>query len=157
VTTPSHEMREILLSILSACYSTPDVAATQQLGVQLSNAVKRDGVVIIQNQSVEVYSRIIPPLVDALRLCDKLSFPIIQIDPQPPLQIEAQAPEPTSDILDRACRWLYENAYRWEAAQDAFKDHYLGYVVGRFKTKAEAAEFLGIGPTYLSKMTRRED
>jgi hypothetical protein len=34
------------------------VHATQQMGVNMSNAVKREGVVIIQNQNVEVYARI---------------------------------------------------------------------------------------------------
>jgi hypothetical protein len=34
------------------------VHATQQMGVNMSNAVKREGVVIIQNQNIEVYARI---------------------------------------------------------------------------------------------------
>lgn len=142
------EMKAILLEILEMAFQPADVTATQQMGVNMSNAVKRDGVVIIQNQNVEVYARIMPSMVRALRLCDSLGnpYPII------PLQI-AEEDKESAHILDKACKWLWEHEYKWEAAQDAFKDHYLGWVVGKFKTKREAAEFLGVGATYLSKMT----
>ena len=146
----ANEMKAILLEILELAFQPADVTATQQMGVNMSNAVKRDGVVIIQHQNVEVYARIMPSMVRALRLCDSFE-PAVAIAYEP-MQI-AEEDKDSADILDRACKWLYEHEYRWEAAQDAFKDHYLGWVVGKFKTKREAAEFLGVGATYLSKMT----
>jgi hypothetical protein len=39
-------------------FQNGDVHATQQMGVNMSNAVKREGGVIIQNQNIEVYARI---------------------------------------------------------------------------------------------------
>ena len=149
----ANEMKAILLEILEQAFQPADVTATQQMGVNMSNSVREKGVVIIQNQNVEVYARIMPSMVRALRLCDSFE-PAVSIAYEP-LQIAQQAPRDHdgAEILDRACEWLYINEYRWEAAQDAFKDHYLSWVVGKFKTKREAAEFLGVGPTYLSKMT----
>jgi hypothetical protein len=49
--------------MLESAFQNGDVHATQQMGVNMSNAVKREGVVIIQNQNVEVLARIIPSMV----------------------------------------------------------------------------------------------
>jgi hypothetical protein len=145
----ANEMKAILLEILEQAFQPADVTATQQMGVQMSNAVKREGVVIIQNQNVEVYARIMPSMVRALRLCDSFE-PVVEITHEPLQLPEARDYE---TILDRACEWLFVNGYKWEKAQEIFKENYLSYVVGQFKTKREAAEFLGVGATYLSKMT----
>jgi hypothetical protein len=142
---PSQEIRSILFDILEQAFQPPDVSATQQMGVQLSNAVKREGVVIIQNQNVEVYARIVPSILRAIRLCDQPD-----VITHEPLQIEASTDE---DPLEKACEWMFKRGYKWEIAQDAFRNHYLSCVVDHFKTKREAAQFLGMGPTYLSKKT----
>jgi hypothetical protein len=148
---PQNEMKSILLEILEMAFQAPDINATQQLGVQLSNAVKRDGVVIIQNQNVEVYAKIMPSMVKALRLCD--SFEVINHEP---LQIENVKVEDAREPITLICEWFFNNNYKWEAMQDFMRLSYINYVISQFNTKRESAEFLGIGPTYLSKISAKE-
>ena len=52
------ELKTLLLEILESAFQNGDVHATQQMGVNMTNAVKREGVVIIQNQNIEVHARI---------------------------------------------------------------------------------------------------
>ena len=158
----ANEMKAILLEILEQAFQPADVTATQQMGVQMSNAVKRDGVVIIQNQNVEVYARIMPAMVRALRLCDSFE-PVVEIAHEP-LQIAQQQPRINADVddddadaIEKVCRWFFYNECKWEAARETFKDRYISYVVNHFKTKREAAEFLGVNPTYLSKLTAQKE
>jgi hypothetical protein len=152
------EVKMLLMDVLESAFQSGDVTATQQLGVNMSNAVKRDGVVIIQNQNVEVYARIMPTMVKALRMCDALETkahraPVIQYEPAP-AQLPAPAAAPGSDPVDACCSWLYENRIRWQEMQDLMRARYLSHVLGRFKTKNEAARYLGVGNTYLCKLSR---
>ena len=150
----ANEMKAILLEILEMAFQPADVTATQQMGVNMSNAVKREGVVIIQNQNVEVYARIMPSMVKALRLCDSFE-PAVAVAYEP-LQIvkgETEGNPDLADIIQRVCRSMFDHEYRLETAQSVLKESYLEYVISQFKTKREAAEFLGVGATYLSKMT----
>ena len=147
---PQNEMKSILLEILEMAFQTPDINATQQLGVQLSNTVKRDGVVIIQNQNVEVYAKIMPSMVKALRLCD--SFEVIN----EPLQIENVKVEDAREPLQIICEWFFSNKYKWKDMQETINTSYLSYLVNQFHTKKEAADFLNVGSTYLSKLTPKE-
>jgi hypothetical protein len=134
------------------------VHATQQMGVNMSNAVKREGVVIIQNQNVEVLARIMPTMVKTLKLCDAMesswrSHAAIEREPQ-----QKQLPPPVNDDdtdpIETCCSWLYENHINWQNMQDLMKARYLEYVISRFKTKTEAAKWLGVGSTYLCKLSK---
>jgi hypothetical protein len=152
------ELKMLLLEILESAFQNGDVHATQQMGVNMSNAVKREGVVIIQNQNVEVLARIMPSMVKTLKLCDAMesswrSQGAITIDPQQP-QLPPPAGENDTDPIDACCAWLYENRIQWQEMQDLMKARYLEYVIDRFKTKAEAAKWLGVGSTYLSKLSK---
>jgi hypothetical protein len=75
------------------------------------------------------------------------------IDPQ-----QAQLPPPKdeddTDPIDACCAWLYENRITWQDMQDLMKARYLEYVIGHFKTKTEAAKWLGVGSTYLCKLSK---
>ena len=147
---PQNEMKSILLEILEMAFQAPDINATQQLGVQLSNTIKRNGVVIIQNQNVEVYAKIMPSMVKALRLCD--SFEVIN----EPLKIENVKVEDAREPLQLICEWFFQNKYKWKDMQETINTSYLAYVVNQFHTKKEAADFLNVGSTYLSKLTPKE-
>lgn len=146
--TSANDIKAVLLEIMEEMFQPADVTATQQMGVQLSNAVKREGVVIIQNQNVEVYARIMPSMVKALRLCDALE-PAMEIVHEP---LQLMAPE--SDPINECCKFMFEEGQDWEGMQALIKLKYLIFVCNQFNTKAEAAKFLGVGPTYLSKMTK---
>jgi hypothetical protein len=152
------ELKALILDMLEGAFQGSDVNATQQMGVNMSNAVKREGVVIIQNQNVEVYARIMPSMVKMLKLCDALEvssrsqIEVVQ-DPQH-RQIPAPAAKVDADPIDACCSWLYENHVGWQDMQDLMKTRYLEYVITRFRTKTEAAKWLGVGSTYLSKLSK---
>lgn len=152
------ELKILLLEMLESAFQNGEVHATQQMGVNMSNAVKREGVVIIQNQNVEVYTRIMPPMVKALKLCDAMesiwrSQAEVTIDLQQP-QLPAPADPENTDPVDACCAWLYENHIPWQAMQDLMKARYLEYVISRSRTKTEAAKWLGVGSTYLCKLSK---
>ena len=148
-----NEMKELLLEILENVFKAPDVTATQQMGVQLSTAVKREGVVIIQNQNVEVLSHIVPLITKGLRLCDQEPILITQEPKEEILEITQEHTEPITDV----CHYFYQRETKWQDMQDIMRTHYMNYVLSRLPTKAKAAKFLGIGPTYLSKLSKKEE
>jgi hypothetical protein len=152
------ELKVILLEILESAFQGGELQTTQQMGVSLSNAVKREGVVIIQNQNVEVYARIMPSMVKALKLCDAMESSWrnqmeIQIAPQPQ-RLPATAADDPADPVEACCSWLFENHFKWQDMQELMKARYLEYVMGQFKTKTDAAQWLGIGNTYLCKLSK---
>jgi hypothetical protein len=152
------ELKVILLEILESAFQGGDVQATQQMGVNVSNAVKREGMVIIQNQNVEVYARMMPSMVKALKLCDAMESSWrnqieINIDPQPK-QLPSTAADDDPDPIEACCSWLFENQFKWQDMQELMKARYLEYVMGQFKTKTDAAKWLGIGSTYLCKLSK---
>lgn len=140
------DLKQLLFSILESAYQTPDISATQQMGVNMSNAVKKDGVVIIQNQNVEVYAKVIPAVVKALKMCDAIQVPnvseVIEIEHNP------------VDPIESCCKQFYDNETKWIDMQDIMKARYLEYVISKFPSKSMAAKWLGIGPTYLNKLTK---
>jgi hypothetical protein len=146
-----------MLEILEMMFQAPDVTATQQMGVQMSNAVREKGVVIIQNQNVEVMARIGPPVLKVLRMleeiADKRLEPVtLEIQSQPQLQLAEPERMTPVDAINDACAQMFENGVNWDSMQDLMRTRYIEYVVDHFGTKREAAEFLKVGPTYLSKM-----
>jgi hypothetical protein len=152
------ELKMLLLEILESAFQNGDVHATQQMGVNMSNAVKREGVVIIQNQNVEVLARIMPSMVKTLKLCDAMESSwrrqvAITTDMQQP-QLPPPVVEDDTDPVESCCAWLYENHTKWQDMQDLMKARYLEYVINRFKTKTEAAKWLGVGSTYLCKLSK---
>jgi len=152
------EIKMLLLEILESAFQSGDVNATQQMGVNMTNAVKREGVVIIQNQNVEVYARIMPLMVKTLKLCDAVESSwrgqaSIELEPQQK-QLPLPADDDDPDPIEACCSWLYDNHIQWQDMQDLMKARYLEYVIGRFKTKTEAAKWLGVGSTYLCKLSK---
>jgi hypothetical protein len=107
---------------------------------------------------VEVYARIMPLMVKTLRLCDAMesswrSQAAIELEPQQK-QLPPPADDDDTDPIEACCAWLYENHIQWQDMQDLMKARYLEYVIGRFKTKTEAAQWLGVGSTYLCKLSK---
>ena len=150
------DIRNIMLEILEMMFQAPDVTATQQMGVQMSNAMREKGVVIIQNQNVEVMARIGPPVLKVIRMleeiADKRLEPVTVEISQQQLQLAEPKRMTPVDSINEACAQMFERGINWDAMQDLMKSRYIEYVVDHFGTKREAAEFLGVGPTYLSKM-----
>jgi hypothetical protein len=96
-----------------------------------------------------------PSMVKALRLCDSFE-PAVAIAHEP-LQIENVKVEDAREPITVICEWLFNNNYKWEDMQDFIKLSYITYVIDKFHTKKEAADFLGVGATYLCKLSRKEN
>jgi hypothetical protein len=153
------DLKMLLLEIMESAFQGGDVHATQQMGVNVSSAMKREGMVIIQNQNVEVYARIMPTMVKALRLCDALESSWrnqieVRVAAQPKQLPSAAALDADSDPIETCCSWLFENQVTWQDMQDLMRARYLEYVIGQFKTKTDAAKWLGVGSTYLCKLSK---
>lgn len=152
------DIRNIMLEILEMMFQAPDVTATQQMGVQMSNAVREKGVVIIQNQNVEVMARIGPPVLKVIRMLEEIAdkrLEPITVDPPVRLMISQETIEELKierDPYKVVCADMFNKGIKWEEMQDIMRSRYIECVIERFDTRREAAEFLGVGPTYLSKM-----
>jgi hypothetical protein len=152
------DLKTLILEIMESMFQGGDVHATQQMGINMTNAVKREGVLIIQNQNVEVYARIMPSMVKMLKLCDAIesswrSQVGIRVEPEPK-QLPPPAKENDTDPIDACCAWLFENHVKWQDMQDLMRARYLDYVIDRSKTKTEAARWLGGGSTYLCRLSK---
>ena len=66
-------IKQLLYDLLSANNQADEtsIAANQQLGVSMTNAVKKDGVNIIQLQNV-ISHKVITSAVEALKLLDQI-------------------------------------------------------------------------------------
>jgi hypothetical protein len=82
-------MREVVYSILTSAndQKAPDVALAQTNAVTLTNAVKKDGVTIINNQSV-VVANITLAAVDMLRELDGLPLAVQEAQEAQEVQAE---------------------------------------------------------------------
>jgi len=152
------DLKMLLLEILESAFQGGDVHATQQMGVNVSSAMKREGMVIIQNQNVEVYARIMPSMVKALKLCDAMeSSSRSQIEitlDSPPKQLPSTTEDDRPNPIEACCSWFFENQISWQDMQNLMRARYLEYVTGQFKTKTDAAKWLGVGSTYLCKLSK---
>jgi hypothetical protein len=146
-------IKEILFDLLSdSVKDTSNVTAQQNLGVQLSNAVKKEGVVIIQNQNVEVLNVIIPKVIQALRIIDSVN----QLPDCGPVVIEHE-PESFMDVETAYLEHMFKNNWKWDMVFATFKMAYVKHVVNHFETQKDAADHLGIQASYLSKLLKEKD
>lgn len=151
--TAAQDLKELLLCCLEGAVTSPDITAQQQMGVSISSAAKREGgVVIFQNQSVEIFAKVVPNLTKAIRICDQLisSQKLIELKPLPVV-------EEDNDPIEDCCAFMFEQKIKWEEMQELMRARYLEYVVNQFKLKIDAAKFLDVGPTYLSKIIMKEE
>ncbi len=153
---PIADLKMLLLDILESVFQGGEVQATQQMGINVSSAMKREGMVIIQNQNVEVYARIMPSMVKALKLCDAMASSWhnqMEMNPRPK-QLPSPVVERDTDPVETCCEWLFQNHINWQEMQDLMRARYLEHVIGRFRTKTDAAKWLGVGGTYLCKLSK---
>jgi hypothetical protein len=101
------ELRKKLYEILTADQEHDDrqINATQQMGVSLSNTIKKDGVMIIQMQNV-VSKTVIKHVTEALKLLDAMELEqrIIDVTPvgEETPQIEDSGEPTIRDFLNEA-------------------------------------------------------
>jgi hypothetical protein len=153
-------LKSLLLDLMGSVFeNNGDITATQQMGVQLSNGIKKDGVVIIQNQNFEIYGRIVPKLVEAIRRCDALqnswdhdSTP--EIEPPTPAIEYKPSPSEITDPIQECCRHLYVSGVDWADMQQIMRKRYVLYAVSVCGTQVKAATALKMQTSYLNKLLR---
>lgn len=132
-------LRNILYEILTAEDEGPSsINATQQMGVSLSNAVKKDGVMIVQLQSV-VNKVIVKKVVEALTLLDG-----------PTDEVEALPyPETVDQFLDRHL----EEGYSLVEIKKLISRMYAQAAVEKYDFTGSTCRRLGIRPTTMRRLT----
>ena len=138
-----------------------DIKINQQLGVSITKAAQRDGgISIIQLQSAHIHN-ITETVVEALKVVDVLEFTILKepvlIDvpaiEHKPVESEPIEIEVKQDPMEGLCEHLYRKRVGWKEMQSFVKEKYLKFVLERQPTRNDAAKFLGVQKTYLSKMS----
>lgn len=159
------DLKELLLNVLENAFKSGDISVSQQLGVQMSNAIKKDGVTIIQNQNLEIYANIVPNIIKAIRMCDQIDTSDIHMLP-PGMKFVKTLPEPEpepenlkdielpskTNAINSVCEYFFVNGVTWQGMITIMKTAYLKFILSKFNTQTEAAKFLSVGPSYLSNL-----
>lgn len=171
------DLKPIIYEIIKAatCSNDNAISATQNLGVNISNSMKKDGVNIIQLQNVNGES-IIPRLIDALQLIDKLEFdnPPILLNPdtqlknisyrldaleckpsQSDIQPEIIECKPPESIVDAFIKYIDENGFNLRDAVDLIKCTYYDFLSEKLLSKDDALKKMGISKATIYQSRRR--
>ena len=130
-----------------------DISLNQRMGINLSTAIKRDGVNIIQMpiQSV-VNKRITCNLVEALRVIDSIKDDedkrLIAKETQKSLLLTEGNNSPVKECM----RYLAGKELSFKAVGEMMKKEYAKEIVEQSESQTEAAGKLQIHKTYLSSI-----
>lgn len=141
--------------MLIACDSVPDNGDTkvsQNLGIAMSNAVKKGGVVNIISQNI-TFQKVIPKIVEIVKGVDELEYAEVEYQEQV-LQIEHKKVEALPDPVEECCKFFYEQRFQWKEFRDTMRMRYMDYVRKQCKTNQEAARFLNVHNSYVTKNVR---
>ena len=128
-----------------------DVQLQQNMGVNLSNAIKRDGVNIIQIQSMQI-NRIIPKIIDCLKIIDDVDYKKETIEYKPMQQIENDIPKNNDapfHLLFEFFEYSYSNNFDCQKITDFIKvgySEFLKEILFKFK---DVLDFMGISQTVI--------
>ena len=153
-------MYEIITTDNNPSQGSGEVKATQNMGLALSNSVKKDGVNIIQVQQVD-NRQIINKTIEALRVIDDLQKAFSEQDMT---YIEAEVvplieEKPEVDLIE------YSNSIdvAWEHSMSLgdfisqMKKAYIVKAIDSTGSTKEAADKLKISRTYISRLKREMD
>lgn len=144
------QIREKLYDIMvaaSAFEEGGDSHISQNMGVAMTAAVRKGGVVNVISQSIAI-SKVYPKMIDLLRFADQLE--------QDESVIEVKQIEHIEDPVERCCQYFYENEIEWREFRDIMRIRYIDYVRRQSKTNAEAAKFLNVHNSYVTKHLKME-
>ncbi len=128
------------------------IVANQGMGVQLSNAMKKDGVTIVQMQNV-VNKKVTTNVVKSLRLIDKL------LDNSRSIEIEQTTPAPqiTLDHLIQVIAWLADKGLKMKDFDNLMRGLYCREQIKVEGSTTKAAEKIGVSQAHVSKLNREVD
>lgn len=136
------QVKNVLYEILTDDGTDTDegaVKATQNMGVSVTNSMKKSGINIIQMQSV-VNKKVVNKVVKALSLID-------DIKNHSPAKADIQI-----ETIFAVIEWLADQNLTLNEFLTGMKRAYVEAIVNRHDTRTEAAKVLGIQRTYLSRL-----
>ena len=137
-----------------------ELAATiqQDMRVAMTKTVQKDSnIIFLQHASIHI-EKIVNSAVDGLRLIDGMAH--AQLLQPPPIEIKAlPAPEEEKDTdpIYAACSFFAARSLGLKEAQELIRQKYVEFIVQKHGTRKDAAEFLKIQRTYLSRLTNQMD
>jgi hypothetical protein len=133
-------LRQIFYDILLSGNEGNDVKANQQMAVSLSNSVRKDGVNIIQLQSV-VNNRIIEKVTEGLKYIDTM-----------PVLPEPEPVEEDSNSLEQTIHGCLDKGMSLESFLDHMAGNYCTEAVAVFGAN-QAKEVLNVRGPKLARLT----
>ena len=151
--TPSQSIRPLVYEVLKAItcdeQEESDLTIKQNMGVALTNTIKKEGVNIIQLQNVRV-SNAIPKIIEVLEMLDALEH-------IPPVLLEAetveQIPAPSLDPIDILCEFAYKRKMDWKTISNILKIRYCDYA--KIRSGDGAYELLGLARSTIHQTKQR--
>lgn len=143
------QIREKLYDILLAASSEEDSGGntnvTQNMGIAMTAAVRKGGVVNVISQNV-VIQKVCPKVIDLLQFADKLELE--------DRTIEVQQIEHVKDPIEKCCDHFFEMRADWSTLRDSLKLRYFEYVRSRSRSNEQAGDFLKVSTSMVSKIMR---
>jgi hypothetical protein len=154
-------LRNTLYELLTAVHDDDQeeqkILANQIMGVNMTKAVQRDGVNILQLQNIKAIGKVTNQAVMALKQLDALDGAMLELEHKAPLQLEAPAEE-SPPVLHETLRTLCGQLLDEDKLNLRDMVHLLRYALAviaseRYPTDL-AANRLGIKATYVRALRR---
>lgn len=145
-------IKPIIYDIFKLLSSSNDCAidATQNLGVSLTNSVKKEGVNIIQIQNVKSES-VIPKLIDVLQILDQVDTAPKMIPHQDAEVIQIEA---SDNPIDNMAQYIIDNKINVKRISDILKIRVYDLLVTDL-TQENALKEMGITRGAISQIRKR--
>ena len=125
---------------------TRDINLTQLMGLSMTKAISKDGVHLVQIQSV-IDRKVAYNLVEVLKILDGLEEEVIEVKQLP-------MSENHLDDLDRAVKLLVQEELSLKEFKKVTKRQFVVEVLNQSESNAEAANKLKIQKAYLPKLKK---
>lgn len=136
--------------LLSACNSdtevNEDINISQKLGVAMTNAVRKGGVVNIISQSITVH-KVIPKIIEIIKDVDEL-------EEAPCATVETLRIEHLNDPVEDCCEYFFDKRATWKEFRETTKKRYFDYARSKSRSNTEAARILNVSASMVTKSLR---
>jgi hypothetical protein len=151
------ELKDFMYNILEFeddDQANANITANQGMGVQLTNTMKKEGVTIIQNQSI-VNKKVTSNVVKALRLLDKIkdnSVTTIEIETE-----NKNIPEITMEHIVQVIEWIASKDLTLKEFDKLMRGIYCRALIDETGSSKQAAVVLGCSQSTASVYSRGGD
>lgn len=146
------KLYELMLVAVNSDSENGDTKISQKLGIAMTNAVAKGGVINLINQNIS-FQKVIPKIVEIVREVDRLEYEEVELISKTPL-IEFKEVKALPDPVEDCCKFFYEQRFQWKEFRDTMRMRYMDYVRKQCKTNQEAARFLNVHNSYVTKNVR---